>query len=222
MKQIKLIILLAVMAVSNLAFGQNSYVQKSDSTADTSLIQFSGLVLTSDSIFPIPQVIVRVKGSGYGIYSDLNGFFSFVARKGDTVQFQHVQFKNVKYIIPDTLSGIKYNVVQLMTQDTIYLPATIIRPLPNREIFDYVFVNKEVPDDKIERARKNLNQAELKERAANMDIDASENYRNYMANESKKLYYAGQYPSNNLLNPFAWASFFKAWQRGDFKSKKKE
>ncbi len=33
------------------------------------------------------------------------------------------------------------------------------------------------------------------------------------------LYYAGQYPPNNLLNPIAWSNFIKAWKKGDLKKK---
>ena len=74
----------------------------------------------------------------------------------------------------------------------------------------------------MERARKNLDKQQLKERAAEMKPSASENFRNTMQNESRKLYYAGQLPPNNLLNPFAWSEFFKAWKRGDFKNKNKK
>lgn len=188
--------------------------------SDTSYIQFSGLVLTSDSIFPIPYVVVYANGEG--VYTDFNGFFSFAASPGDTIVFSHVQYKKVTYVIPDTLRSYKYNIVQLMTKDTIYLPMTVIKAFPSRKIFDKVFVNKDVPDDKLARATKNLNKQELKERAKNMDPSASESYRQTMQNESRKMYYAGQLPPNNLLNPFAWAEFFKAWKRGDFKNEQKE
>jgi hypothetical protein len=37
---------------------------------------------------------------------------------------------------------------------------------------------------------------------------------------AQKSYYAGgQIPPMNILNPFAWAQFFEAWKRGDFKRK---
>jgi len=200
------------LIVSNTAKGQ---VLK-----DSGYIQFSGLVLTSDSIFPIPFVVVSTNGLGQ--YTDFNGFFSFAAKPGDTISFTHVQFKKSIYVIPDTLQSFKYNVVQLLTNDTINLPITVIRALPNRAIFDKVFVSKEIPDDKLERAKKNLDKQQLKERAAEMKPSASENFRNTMQNESRKLYYQGQLPPNNLLNPFAWSEFFKAWKRGDFKNKKKK
>ena len=35
----------------------------------------------------------------------------------------------------------------------------------------------------------------------------------------QKVYTAGQYPVNNLLNPIAWAQFIDAWRQGKFKKK---
>jgi len=46
------------------------------------------------------------------------------------------------------------------------------------------------------------------------------NYRNYIDKQTSKLYYAGQLPPNNLLNPFAWAKFVEAWRAGKLKLEK--
>jgi hypothetical protein len=51
-------------------------------------------------------------------------------------------------------------------------------------------------------------------------MDGPMNYRNFIEKTTSKYYYAGQLPPNNLLNPFAWARFIKAWKDGKFKSKK--
>jgi hypothetical protein len=40
-----------------------------------------------------------------------------------------------------------------------------------------------------------------------------------MQQQYTKLYYAGQYPPNNLLNPVAWAKFIKSWKEGKLKRK---
>jgi len=52
-----------------------------------------------------------------------------------------------------------------------------------------------------------------------MGMDGSMNFKNQMQQQYSKLYYAGQLPPNNLLNPIAWAKFIQAWQNGDFKRK---
>ena len=77
-----------------------------------------------------------------------------------------------------------------------------------------------IPDDDLERAKRNLAAAEMKERMYDMPMDGRLNQGYAIQQETSKLYYAGQLPPNNLLNPIAWAEFIKAWQNGDFKRKK--
>jgi hypothetical protein len=52
-----------------------------------------------------------------------------------------------------------------------------------------------------------------------MPMDGSMNYKAHMQQQYSRLYWAGQYPPNNLLNPFAWAQFIKAWREGKLKVK---
>jgi len=54
-------------------------------------ILFTGLVLTSDSLKPIPLVSIKSSRRGLIGYSDDNGFFDVVVRKGDTVYFVQVE-----------------------------------------------------------------------------------------------------------------------------------
>ena len=49
-----------------------------------------------------------------------------------------------------------------MTADTVYLDVSVITPLPKRDMFDYYFVKADIPDDDMERARKNLERERLK------------------------------------------------------------
>ena len=183
------------------------------------LIQFSGIVVDGDSLKPLPFTTVIIKNSRRGTIADFYGFFSFVAQKNDTIEFSSLGYKKATYIIPDTLSEQKYSLIQVMYMDTVMLRETIIYPWPTKEQFKEAFLNLNVPDDDLERARKNLSRAELKERYENMPMDGSMNYSNQMRQYQSKLYYAGQAPPNNLLNPIAWAKFIKAWQDGEFKQK---
>ncbi|MBK8414354.1 MAG: hypothetical protein IPL22_07465 [Bacteroidetes bacterium] len=51
------------------------------------LIQFSGIVVTGDSLRAVPFVSIIIKNSYRGTISDYNGFFSFVAQPSDTIEF---------------------------------------------------------------------------------------------------------------------------------------
>jgi hypothetical protein len=119
------------------------------------LVQFSGVILTNDSLTPISFSHIINKTTGFGAVSDFTGYFSFVARKNDTISFSAVGFKDETFIIPDTISENRYTIFQVMTMDTIYLSETVIYPWPSKEDFKEAFLNLDIPDDDYEIARKN-------------------------------------------------------------------
>ncbi len=184
---------------------------------DNDLVQFSGVVVTADSLNPVPFSHILIEGERRGTMADYYGFFSFVAEKGDTIVFSAVGFNKVKYVLPDTLSSNRYSLIQVMQVDTVTLSETVIYPWPTVDQFKQAFIELDIPDDDLERAKKNLALAEMKERMWNTPMDGSMNYKNYVNERTSKLYYAGQLPPNNLLNPMAWAEFIKAWKEGRFK-----
>lgn len=185
------------------------------------LVQFSGAVVTGDSLHPVPFTHIIDHKTSFGTISDYYGYFSFVARKGDTITFSAVGFKKGLFIIPDTIQSNRYTLFQVMATDTIYLNETVIYPWPTKEQFKEAFLALELADDDLEIARKNLDRYDLYVRGEVMPMDGSMNYRNYIDQTVSKLYYAGQTQPISLLNPFAWAQFIKAWQDGKFKRKEK-
>jgi hypothetical protein len=184
---------------------------------DPDLIQFSGVIVDGDNLKPIPFTNIIIKNSYRGTMSDYYGFFSIVAQKNDTILFSSVGYKRAEYVIPDSLDEDRYSLIQMLFSDTIVLRETVIYPWPTREQFRDAFLNLRVPDDDYDRAMKNLALAELRERGKHMPMDGSMNFRNSMQQHQQRLYYAGQFPPNNLLNPLAWSEFIRAWKNGDFK-----
>ncbi|MFZ4399053.1 MAG: carboxypeptidase-like regulatory domain-containing protein [Bacteroidales bacterium] len=182
-------------------------------------IQFSGVVVTSDSLKPVSFTNISIKNSYRGSTADFNGFFSFVALEGDEIVFSAIGYKKAYFRIPDTLTKNRYSLIQALTNDTIMLAETVIRPWPSREQFKQAFISLKVPSDDYDIAMKNLALEDLKIMIRSYKMDGSLNYKNYIEQQTNKLYYAGQLPPNNLLNPFAWAQFIKAWENGDFKKK---
>lgn len=193
------------------------YISKAQEDNDDDLVQFSGVVVTADSLSPVPFTHIIIKGTNRGALADYQGFFSFVAQKGDTIRFTSVGFSPVNFVLPDTLKSNRYSLIQVMKVDTVTLSETVIYPWPTLKQFKRAFVELDIPDDDLERARKNLALSEMKERMWDMPMDGSMNYKNYVDQKTNKLYYAGQLPPNNLLNPMAWAEFIKAWKEGRFK-----
>ena len=179
------------------------------------LLQFSGIIVTGDSLKPVPYANILIKNTHRGTTSDFFGYFSFVAQMGDTVLFSHVGFKRNRFIIPDSLSTNRYSLIQVLITDTVVLSETYIYPWPTKEQFKMAFMNLNIPDDDLERAKKNLQLMEMHERFKSMGMDGSQNFKNYMQEQTSRLYYAGQYPPTNLLNPIAWSKFIEAWKNGN-------
>ena len=192
---------------------------------DRDLVQFSGVVVTADSLRPIPFTHLSSSKSKQNLVADYFGFFSFVARKGETVYFNSIGFKPARFRIPDSLTERRYSWYQVMSSDTIMLTETVIFPWPSKEQFKEAFIKMRIPDDDYAITQKNLAMMEKrsmsrKDYDPDRDgFDAGQNYRNYIDNMTDKLYYRGQVQPNNLLNPIAWAKFIQAWKRGDFKRK---
>lgn len=188
-------------------------------TFKDSVVQLYGLVMTADSLKGMPAVSIMVKGQNRGTISNDQGVFSIVVLKGDIVEFSSIGFKSKTVVVPRDIQGNQYSMIQLMVTDTIYLPATIIKQRPTREQFERDFVNTKVPDDDLEIARQNNNVATRRLMMTSLPSDGSEASAQYLRTQSKKLYYSGQVPPQNIFNPFAWAEFIKAWKRGDYKKK---
>jgi hypothetical protein len=181
------------------------------------LIQFSGVIITSDSLTAIPLAHIIVINSMRGTISDFNGYFSFVAKKLDTVEFSAVGYKADRFIVPDSITNNRYSIIQLMSTDTIWLSETVIYPWPTKAEFKEAFLTLEIPDDDLEIARKNLNPRQLLVKAEHLPAEGSVNFKYLVDQQVEKLYYNGQTQPITVLNPFAWAKFVKAWKDGKFK-----
>lgn len=215
MQKIALIIL-SFSLVSNL-FGQDITV--SDVNDTVIYVQVSGIVVTGEKLNPVPFVNVVEKQSGRGTSSDYYGFFSFVAIPGDTIVFSSIGYKKSEYIIPDTLTGQKYSLIQTIMEDTIMLAEYKVYPWPSREQFKDAFLNTDIPNDDLTRAQNNLDEEVLAFKQEAYPAGGSLNFKWQMDKVKSQLYYKGQAPPNNLLNPIAWGKFIKAWKDGDFKRK---
>lgn len=189
---------------------------------DTSLVQFSGMVLdgSNESLYPVPYVNILVKEKQRGTYSDFEGFFSIVVEKGDVIVFSAVGYQTVEFKIPKNLQDDRYSLVQLMTQDTFNLPETVVFPWPNREHFKLEFLAMDVTPELQERAARNLANENLRQMRNEVAKDGVENGSYYLRQQAREYYYIGQRPPMNIFNPVAWKKFFDSWKNGDFKKKK--
>jgi hypothetical protein len=184
------------------------------------LVQFSGVVVTGDSLLPVPFTSIGTMGSFRGTVSDVFGYFSFVAQAGDTLQFAAVGFKRDMFVVPDSVLGSKYSMIHVLSPDTILLEPIMVYPWPSKEQFAEAFLNLRLSPSDYQLALKQLSNAEIVQRMENMPSDPNVSYQYAMALQNTKLYNQGSAPTTGLLNPIAWAQFIQAWRSGKFKKKK--
>ena len=80
-----------------------------------------------------------------------------------------------------------------MVEDTVYLPATIIRPRPSPQQFERDFVNSKVPDDDIEIARQNNSAAKRRALMQMTPSDGAGATAMQFRNMAQKASYTGRY-----------------------------
>ncbi|MBS1730931.1 MAG: carboxypeptidase-like regulatory domain-containing protein [Bacteroidetes bacterium] len=207
-----------LLFILTLFCSQFSKAQTISPSKDT-VIQLYGIVLSADSLKALSGTSIIVENKGRGTISNNQGVFSIVVEKGDVIRFSSIGFKDVVKEIPTNLKGTDFSVIQLMVNDTAYLPSTIIKARPTRAQFERDFVNTNIPADAYEIARENTSIAKRRILLSILPADGTEAVSSQMRQQAQKYYYQGQQPPINLFNPAAWADFIQAWKRGDFKSK---
>ena len=210
------VLMLIILTQSGLVLAQST---PTNTPKKDTVIQLYGVIMTADSLRAIPAASIVVANKGRGTLTNNDGVFSIAVLKGDKIIFSSVGFKEKSITIPYNLTDNQYSVIQLLVNDTTFLPATIIKPRPSREQFERDFVNTRIPDDAYEIARQNTQENRLRALLATLPADGREAVNYQLRQQANKYYYAGQLPPMNIFNPAAWADFIQAWKRGDFKSK---
>lgn len=186
------------------------------------LVQFSGMVLDggNERLLPVPWATIFIKNDGRGTYANMEGFFSLVTHKGDTIVFSSLGYDDAEYIVPDTLAEDKYSIVQLLTSNNIDLPAAVVFPWPSREHFKLEFLAMDVTPELQSIASENLSAENLSRLRETVPRSGAENGSYYLRQQARNTYHIGQQPPMNIFSPVAWSQFFNGWKRGDFKKKR--
>lgn len=181
------------------------------------VVQFSGIVVTGDSLSPVALTSIYRLRDNRGTVSDHYGFFSLPAFAGDTIRFSNVGFRMADYVIPKHIEENRLSVVQFVKRDTVLLEMAKVFPWPaTREKFKEEFLALSIVNENT-ISQKNLESVLIYDRMVEMGADGSENYKIAMRQQAERLAFQGSVPTISLLNPFAWAQFIQAWRNGDFK-----
>jgi|WetSurSiteA1Bulk_404760.scaffolds.fasta_scaffold04015_2 hypothetical protein len=184
------------------------------------LIQLSGRI-KDELLNPLPFSQILVLNNYRGALTNIYGNFSLVVEEADSILISAVGYKNRYMQIPVNLPSNFLNIEVIMRIDTLVIAEARIYPWKTYEEFKDAFVNLKLPTDEMEKARRNI---ALIRTQIIMDHEPSAraNFQHIMEQQYQQTFIQGQLPSYQLLNPFAWAKFFKALKRGDFKSDWKE
>jgi hypothetical protein len=204
----KIGLIVLVLLLQTFVFGQ---------TQNDRLVQLSGVVISSDSLQEMPYAAIYNRSVKRGTIADMYGFFSLVVQPGDTLLFRYVGHKPSSYIVPDTLKDDRYSIIHMMELDSAAYNEVIIYPWPSKEAFAQAFIEMNPYDDALLRAQRQLSGQNLAALASKVSSDASISYGNVMNQQNTRLYTMGQSPVNNLMNPFAWASFLQKWRAGELR-----
>jgi hypothetical protein len=185
------------------------------SSQDKKLIQFTGRVM-DELLQPMPFAQVLVLQNYHGALTNVYGNFSLVVEEKDSVLISAVGYKNRYLVVPQNLPTKFYYKDIVLRMDTLAIAEAQIYPWKTYEDFKEAFVNLKLPTDDMERARRNI---ALIRTQIIMDHEPSAraNFQYIMEKQYQQTFTQGQFPSYQLLNPFAWAKFFKALKHGDFK-----
>ena len=178
-------------------------------------------IITDEVYRPVPGVAVISKKLKKGAVSERSGIYSITSTPGDTIFFRAVGFKRYHTIIPETFEERHCEVDITLDVDTIQIKEVNILPWKNYSEF-IKDISKERPADPlIENMNDNIASIYVAiTNQRNVKISPEAGYRYAMEQNFSAMATRGQYPINNLLNPFAWSKFISSIKNGLFKNQK--
>ena len=182
------------------------------------VVQVSGLVVTGDSLSPLPYCTVFRSRDRRGTMTDARGFFSLPALTGDTLEFSSVGYVSQQAVIPEGGELARVNLVQPMGRDTVTMNDAFVYPWPSRERFRQDFLALGLPNQGLDPAWDSpMDPMDIYDRLSEVGRDGQSTSSNALAAQAQQAGYAGQAPPVNLLNPVAWVQFLQALKSGDLR-----
>lgn len=169
-----------------------------------------------DSAHRAPFVsVIDISNNHRWTYSDLKGYFSIVVYEGDTLLFSCLGYKKQPFIIPKNLDQTFFSTVIKLQLDAISLPQISIFALTPEE-FKRAFLALNIPDDDLEKAKKNMDKQILTALSYSLPKDGQQMSQFFFNYYNDQAFYnvTKQQRPIQFLNPFAIAQFFRLVQEG--------
>ena len=188
-----------------------------DSLGLAPVVQVTGVVVTGDSLMPIPYATVYRTRDQRGTIADERGFFSLPTLGGDTLRFTSVGFEPQWFVVPrEHLDG-RVNLVLPMARSTVNLDAAVIYPWPARDKFRSEFLSLDLAPDAFSLGEDRLAVLRSQDQLLDVGVDSYATYTRAMRQAAIQNGYLGQLPPISILNPAAWVQFIDALRNGKFK-----
>jgi hypothetical protein len=202
-----------ILSLVILFFSAGAFAQQN--AAEKKLIQFSGIITDADSNNVVPYVTISNISTKQAFAANYQGYFSFIAHPGDTLQYSAVGFTKVELVIPDQITDTKFTQMVKMKSEIVYLRTVRVSPWATVEEFTKDFMAMKIADDDYEIARKNLSGESINGMMQSLSRDAGEiSGINYRLNHDRALN-KNMVQTNPLLNPFAWGKLMQGIFNGD-------
>lgn len=204
-----------------LLFAWNSQAQEQD------IVEVSGIATTRNDkgrIEFVPFVNVLVQGVNRGTYANYEGMFSIVVKKGQSLRFTAIGYKEKIVEIPKDIDGKHYTLVVELEATAIQFEDVVVFPWPNRDNFkaEFLAMDPNMAMQMQEIARKNLDERNMMAIREITRMDSRENAVYYLRKQARDYSYQGQIPPMRIFDPLAWNEFFQSLNKNKKKNKKKE
>jgi len=185
------------------------------------LVQVTGLVVSGSQANGVPGVAITIPKAGRGVITNQLGYFSMPAMPGDSAIISALGFRKQYYKIPDD-GRTSISIIIRLEDDPIFLPEVEIFPYPTEELFKQAFLNLQLPEEDINRMRRNLDEDVLAKMRFDMPMDGSMNHTFFIQQQVLHIENRNSMAALQLTNPFAWARVINAFRRGDYDKDKKK
>jgi hypothetical protein len=176
-------------------------------------IQVDGLVLDKKGR-PLSNVNIISFSLARGTISEKTGVYSIISTPGDTIVFSAIGFKKAFMKVPVESIYDRLTVDVMLEDDTIKIDDVVILPWKTYDEFKKAVVNYEVNSIETQNMNYNIEMIRKSLNSSTTQASPEAGYRYAMQQNFNSLMTKNQYPVNNLLNPFAWAKFFKGVKNG--------
>jgi len=182
-------------------------------------VQVSGIITDANN-YPVSGVAVISKKLRRGAISERTGIYSITSTPGDTIFFRALGFKRYHTVIPPDYYSRHCMVDMVLELDTIPIEEVTIMPWKTYNEFIRDMTKEKPVDPLIENMNDNLASVYVAvSNQTGVSVTPEAGFRYAMEQNFNAMATRGQFPVNNLLNPFAWAKFIKGVKHGLLKNK---